>query len=81
MKVIFSDDNSIKMADGKEPGFGKIVVFFGWMHSRVIESPQFGLILAKGLDQDPGRLHKIANYRSLFLRSRIFGVFRGNWLF
>jgi hypothetical protein len=29
MKVIFSDDNSIKMADGKEPGFGKIVVFLG----------------------------------------------------
>jgi hypothetical protein len=36
------------------------------MHSRVIESPQFGLILAKGLDQDLGRSQKIANYRSLF---------------
>jgi hypothetical protein len=54
------------MADGKELGFGKIVVSLGGMHSRVIESPQFGLILAKGRDQDLGRLHKIANYKSLF---------------
>jgi hypothetical protein len=80
MKVIFSDDNSIKMAEGKEPGNGKIVVSLGQMQSRVIESPQFGLILVKGLDQDPGRSYQIANYGSLFLRSRIFGVFRGNWL-
>jgi hypothetical protein len=29
MRVIFSDDNSIKMADGKEPGNGKIVVSLG----------------------------------------------------
>jgi hypothetical protein len=35
------------------------------MHSRVIESPQFGLILAKGRYQDLGRSHKIANYGSL----------------
>jgi len=47
MKVIFSDDNSIKMAEGKEPGNGKIVVSLGQMQSRVIESPQSGLILAK----------------------------------
>jgi hypothetical protein len=31
----------------------------------VIESPQFGLILAKGRDQDLGRSYKIANYGSL----------------
>jgi hypothetical protein len=48
----------MKMADGNEPGNGKIVVSLGLMHSRVIESPQFGLILAKGLDQDLGRSHK-----------------------
>jgi len=36
------------------------------MYSGVIKSPQFGLILAQGLDQDPGSLHKIEKYRSLF---------------
>jgi len=32
----------------------------------VIESPQFGFILATGLDQDQGRLHKIVKNKSLF---------------
>jgi len=46
----------------------------------VIKSPHFGLVLAKGEDEDSGRSQEIANYRSLFLRSRIIRVFWRNWL-
>jgi hypothetical protein len=59
MGVIFSDDNN-KKSRWRESGNGNIVVSLGQMHSGVIESPQFGLIMVKGQDQDPGR-HKIAN--------------------
>jgi hypothetical protein len=78
MSVILSHDDSIKRVEGKEPGHGKIIVHLREVHSGVVKSPQYGLILAKSVDQDPGNSHKIANYRSIFLQSRIFGVFRGN---
>ena len=42
------------------------------------KSPQFRNILVKGEDQYRSRSQKIANYRSLFLRSRIIRVFRRN---
>jgi len=46
----------------------------------VIKSPQFRLSLAKRAGQDHSRSREIANYRSLFLKSRIIRVFRRKWL-
>ena len=46
------------------------------IHSFVVKSPQFRLILAKRGDQDRGRSQEIVNYRSLLLRSRIIRVFQ-----
>ena len=40
-----------------------------------VKSPQFGLILPKGGDQDRSRSREIANYRSLFLKYRVIMVF------
>ena len=45
-----------------------------------IKSPQFRLILAKEEDLDHDRSRQIANYRSLFLKSRILEDFRRKWL-
>jgi hypothetical protein len=42
----------------------------------VIKSPQFGLILAKGADQDQGRSQETANYQSPFFEIPHFqGIF------
>jgi len=61
-------------------GIGIFEISLKERHSGSVKSPQFRLILAKGDDQDRCRSHKIANYRSLFLKYRIFRVFWRKWL-
>jgi hypothetical protein len=46
----------------------------------VMKSPQFRLILTIRSDQDHSRSQEIVNYRSLFLGSWIFRVYRKKWL-
>jgi hypothetical protein len=46
----------------------------------VMKSPQFRLILTIRSDQDHSRPQEIVNYRSLFLGSWIFRVYRKKWL-
>ena len=65
---------------GEKGGSGFLRCLSGRYIRFVVKSPQFGLILAKGVYQDQGRSQEIANYRSLFLRFRIIRVFRRNGL-
>jgi hypothetical protein len=48
------------------------------IHSGAMKSPQFGLLLAKGEDQDHSRLHKMANSGTYSGNTRILQVFPQN---
>ena len=52
--------------------------WFGEIHSTREKSPQSGLLLAKWENPDRSRSHKIANYRSLFLKYMIIGFLGEN---
>jgi len=67
-------------AGGRTRGIGIFGIDAGRDIRVVDKSPQFRLLLANGEDRDHSRSWKIANYRSLFLRSRIIRVFRRKWL-